>query len=68
MGTICFTFKANTKISEVNLFAVMYRLFQEDFSSIIGTNTARNTVKALNYVLHLDLVVNKLVYKVELAC
>ena len=27
-----------TKISEVNLFASIYRLFHEDFSSIIGTN------------------------------
>ena len=31
----------STKIySEVNLSAVIYRLFHKDFSSIIGTNTA----------------------------
>ena len=28
-----------TKISEVNSFAFIYRLFHEDFSSIVGTNT-----------------------------
>ena len=28
-----------TKISEVNLSTFIYRLFHEDFSSIIGTNT-----------------------------
>ena len=28
-----------TKISEVNFSAFLYKLFLEDFSSIIGTNT-----------------------------
>ena len=30
-----------TNISEVNLSAFIYRLFQEDFSSIVGINTVQ---------------------------
>ena len=31
--------KKYTKISEINLSAFIYRLFHEDFSSIVGINT-----------------------------
>ena len=32
-------YKNYTKMSEVDLSAFIYRLFHEDFSSIVGTNT-----------------------------
>ena len=34
-----------TNISEVNLSAFTYRLFHEDFSSVVGTNTHVNADK-----------------------
>ena len=32
----CYTYRNYTKILEVNLFVFAYRLFHEDFSSIVG--------------------------------
>ena len=41
-----------TKISEFNLLAFIYRLFQEDFSSLIGTNTVGVRIFQLTCKIH----------------
>ena len=42
-----------TKILEVNLFAFAYRLFHEDFSSIIGDFCMHTTLYIFNDLSHL---------------
>ena len=47
------------RLQNVNLCTFIYRLFHEDFSSIIGTNTGANSQALTCFALYTDIWLNE---------